>query len=82
VNDDVRDVVVASIRESLPEFARRNRIDLPDEIMDNLAYWAASHVPDHVYRMGCSLPSGRACACTGACQVWRRMPEQEPSEGA
>jgi hypothetical protein len=67
---------VARVRESLPEFASRNGIELPDKIMDNLAYWVVGTIPSGVYREWCIPPwvdYDIACACPGRCQPWRRI---------
>lgn len=77
--DDVRVQVVNRVRESLPEFAERNRVDLPEKIMDNLASWVTGTIPPFVYRQSCwadptFVPEQPiACACTGQCGQWHRV---------
>lgn len=67
-------LVVSAVRDSLPEFARRNRIRLSDEVMDNLACWVAGVVPSGMWREFCGAGlAGIPCACSGTCLVWHTI---------
>lgn len=78
---DRHDEVVAQVRESLPEFCRRNNVTLDEERLDNLARWVVNSIPPGLFKRGCSpwpWEEGGgdliACACTGHCQRWERLP--------
>ena len=68
-----RDTVVGRLRESLPEFAERNNLDLSDETIGKLAAWVASSMPPGLYRGDCpNRPD--PCACPAQCMIWYRVP--------
>lgn len=72
--DDRREFVASVIRATLDEFAERNEVEIPSDVLDNLAYWVANEVPSGYARAYCpNIPHD--CACMGLCHIWRRVEE-------
>lgn len=80
-----RDHVVERVRRTLPEFCKRNGIELDDKILDNLAWWVTGVIPSGHARTTCSgrLPTHDEpsfwCACTGQCQIWKEVYDEQTS---